>query len=107
MLKILRDLSFFIILCCVLSCQRSVTYVDESRKPPIPPNYYRSSVPARYDNFYQPGSRRYQNPYGMAPRNYYPYYDIDHYYVPPAGYNPYDNRDNEFKGGTFDMNNIL
>lgn len=91
---------------CVFSCRSSVTYYDESRKPPIPLKYYRSQAPVRYDRFYSPSSRAYQNPYSGAPRNYYPYYDMDHYYVPPAGFNPYD-RDDEFKGGKFDINNIM
>ena len=96
-----------ITLCCAASCQRSVTYYDESRKPPVPPKYYRSAAPVRYDSFYQPKSRMYRNPYKMAPKNYYPYYDSDYYYIPPTSYNPYDNRDNEFKGGRLDANNIF
>lgn len=99
---------FFAIFLALVSCQRSVTYYDESRKPPIPPKHYRSTAPVRYDNFSQPSSGRYQNPYNRAPNRYYPYYDYDYYYVPPTGYNPYD-RDNdiEFKGAKFDMNNLF
>lgn len=35
----------------------------------------------------QPGSRFYSNPYAIPPSPYYPNYDADQYYVPPAYYN--------------------
>ena len=53
----------------------------------VRPRYYQ---PTGYENFYRPDSGLYQNPYQQAPRNYYPYYDSDYYYVPPAGYSTHE-----------------
>lgn len=91
----------------LISCQKSVTYYDDSPKPPTPLRYYKPNYPVRYDSYNRARSGVYQNPYNMPPRNYYPYYDMDNYYVPPAGYNPYDKQETEFNSGKFNLNNIM
>lgn len=40
----------------------------------------------------QAGSRFYSNPYAFQPNGYYPNYDADQYYVPPAYYNNIESR---------------
>ena len=52
------------------------------------PNPY----PQSYGNIYNapPTSRQYNNPYSFPPQNQYPYYDGDHYYVPPTYYGATD-----------------
>ncbi|MBM3579782.1 MAG: hypothetical protein FJX34_03310 [Alphaproteobacteria bacterium] len=39
--------------------------------------------PQQYRPYDRPRSRAYSNPYAYPPYNYYPYYDVDSYYVPP------------------------
>ena len=51
--------------------------------PPTPPGRYNG--PRTYERVVDPSSRLYQNPYAQPPRRYYPYYDIDYYYVSPTG----------------------
>lgn len=34
---------------------------------------------------YPPSSRFYSNPYALKPPRNFPYYDSDHYYIPPKG----------------------
>lgn len=47
--------------------------------PQVAPDYYyRQPVYS-----YPPASRHYNNPYAFPSRQY-PYYDVDHYYTPPA-----------------------
>jgi len=55
-----------------------------SQNNPVPAAPY-------YENFYQPNSRLYQDPYQQPPRQYYPYYDSDYYYVPPRNNYYYSN----------------
>jgi hypothetical protein len=51
-------------------------------------NYsYTPPYPKSYVPYTRPNSRAYQNPYNLPPRNYYPYYDADQYYIPPRYYN--------------------
>lgn len=57
------------------------------------------SAPQAYSPYNSPYSRRYVNPYAYPPRNYYPYYDYDQYYVPPSnystGYEGYNSRNSK------------
>jgi hypothetical protein len=46
----------------------------------VPPTRY----PSQYAPYNHPSSRMYNNPYSHPPKNYYPYYDSDNYYVPPT-----------------------
>jgi hypothetical protein len=107
MQKFLKRLLLLAIFSFATSCQKSVTYYDDSPKPPTPLRYYQPNYPTRYNNPRYPHSGVYRNPYKMPPRNYYPYYDLDNYYVPPAGYNPYDKQETEFNSGKFNLNNIM
>ncbi len=58
------------------------TYLFDGGQTYTAPIYY----PQRYLPQVQPYSRAYTNPYATPPRQYYPYYDYDQYYVPPTGY---------------------
>lgn len=104
--KIYRFLSYSILFLSLLSCQKEVVYYDDGYYN-NPNRYYNRQVPRMYDNFNTPASRIYQNPYAPAPRNYYPYYDSDYYYIPPTNYNPYQDEEEFFKGGKFDINNNI
>lgn len=57
---------------------------------PYPPQNYQYQQPPQYGSPYQvypaPGSRYYSNPYAIPASPYYPQYDADQYYVPPAYY---------------------
>jgi hypothetical protein len=96
----------FLLVFFLFSCQKEVVYYDDGYYNNPNGNYNRQ-VPRRYENFRAPASRIYQNPYAPAPRQYYPYYDSDYYYVPPTNYDPYGQDENFFKGGRFDLNNIM
>lgn len=75
------------------SCAPRESYVTSS--PAIPNssyNYNQGNYPRSYQPYYQPNSRTYNNPYNYPPRNYYPYYDFDQYYVPPTQYQNIENR---------------
>jgi len=81
------------LLCCVtalcfvsFSCSNtgydSYTGAVYNNKYNQTPDHY----PKSYQQYGRPNSGTYRNPYQSPPRNYYPYYDHDYYYVPPINY---------------------
>lgn len=71
------------------------------QQPPVPAQYYynpyvapqyapaqtyQKSYRAPQTYGYPPASRAYSDPYSFQPQTQYPYYDSDHYYVPPNYY---------------------
>lgn len=80
---------FLIVICLgVFSCNKNDPSLydrvgfTKGRSPYQAPQYY----PKAYEPYYRPYSKGYVNPYYRAPRNYYPYYDHDQYYIPPRNY---------------------
>lgn len=78
--------------------QPSPIYIQQQpsygQPTPAPGGYYGGGGGQYYGSPYQytqPASRYYSNPYALPPRNVYPYYDVDQYYVPPTSYGAYNN----------------
>ncbi|OFW80280.1 MAG: hypothetical protein A2887_06080 [Alphaproteobacteria bacterium RIFCSPLOWO2_01_FULL_40_26] len=57
-------------------------YQQPYQQPPYPQVPYQH--PYSGSPYTTPGSRFYSNPYAIPPSPYYPQYDADQYYVPPA-----------------------
>lgn len=96
---------FLVIICLeIISCNKEDVYLYDKtgfvpQKQYVPAaNYPRQG----YAPSYPPSSRAYRNPYDAPPNNYYPYYDLDQYYVPPTYYNNY--RSNSESEPRFDPN---
>jgi len=103
---------YFLISICLLnfSCHRIARPYNSDteirlRQPTV--NYQRDQyysgtapyiAPQSYAPYTQPYSRGYKNPYNAPPRTYYPYYDMDQYYVPPTYYNGYYNNVEKERG---------
>jgi hypothetical protein len=70
--------------------QTAQTIPPQAGYPTLPYQYQQPYYPPQYQGSYYsqaaPGSRFYSNPYALPPSNYYPTYDADQYYVPPAYY---------------------
>ncbi len=75
------SLALIIVCLACYSCTYDVYNHDNS----IGSGYYQQ-YPSNYQQYNAPRSRIYNNPYKTPPRNYYPYYDYDYYYIPPANY---------------------
>lgn len=60
------------------ACERKINSAIDNYPRPEPYSHY----PKTYQPYYAPYSQPYNNPYNSPPRNYYPYYDFDQYYVP-------------------------
>ena len=90
------SLSCLVLFSCTTNDERNEgsAYVEERQYVPVR-NYY----PKEYHPYVQPYSRQYTNPYAYPPRNYYPYYDSDQYYVPPSSYYGYE-QDNSYRSGS-------
>ena len=90
-----RFLSYLLITISLLnfSCENRDPYRYESLLQSY--KYVPADVPADFVPYKKPSSRKYLNPYVPAPRNYYPYYDMERYYVPPNYYNGYYNNTEE------------
>lgn len=64
-------------------------YIEQKQYIPTRTYYPKSSNP-----YPKPYSGNYRNPYALPPRNYYPYYDYDQYYVAPRFYQGNEQQDN-------------
>ena len=62
------------------------SYYQQQQQYQAPAPYYQPPQQYQQQPYYTPqgGSRFYSNPYAIPPSNYYPNYDADQYYVPPA-----------------------
>ena len=70
-------------------------YANSNGQAPRRDGYYYAPSPQQngqqpYNQYQTPASRYYSNPYANPPQNYYPYYDGDQYYAPPASYGSTD-----------------
>jgi hypothetical protein len=68
------------------SYQQPASYYPQQQQYQAPAPYYQTPQQYQQQPYYGPqgGSRFYSNPYAIPPSNYYPNYDADQYYVPPA-----------------------
>ncbi|MES2961774.1 MAG: hypothetical protein V4694_05260 [Pseudomonadota bacterium] len=66
--------------------QQPAPYYPPQQQYQAPAPYYQPPQQYQQQPYYTPqgGSRFYSNPYAIPPANYYPNYDADQYYVPPA-----------------------
>ena len=62
------------------------SYYQQQQQYQGPAPYYQPPQQYQQQPYYTPkgGSRFYSNPYAIPASNYYPNYDADQYYVPPA-----------------------
>lgn len=90
---ITKIISITFILMLLFACNKEEVYLyDKTGFVPnsTSPRYQKYQSPYRpraYQQYQNPHSGAYQNPYDFPPRNLYPYYDSDRYYVPPSYYN--------------------
>ena len=68
------------------SYQQPASYYPQQQQYQVPAPYYQPPQQYQQQPYYAPqgGSRFYSNPYAIPASNYYPNYDADQYYVPPA-----------------------
>ncbi len=86
-----------LILCLLISCFRKGDNGDSSYSPPMQYSPVQIFYP-QLNRQTLPYSGYYRNPYSYSPQNYYPYYyDSDQYYVPPVGYQSFE--DNHYREG--------
>lgn len=83
--QILCRLCIIVISCLPMACKKDDVYLYD--RTGFKPKTYRGVYPGRYVPYNKPSSRNYNNPYNNPPKQYYPYYDHDYYYVPPVYYN--------------------
>ncbi|MFM7558008.1 MAG: hypothetical protein ACKO6C_05370 [Alphaproteobacteria bacterium] len=74
-----------IMLCLIASCSRDNDFSNNNAS-----RYYQYQPPQNFrgynQQYYQPNSRAYSNPYALPQQYATPYYDSDQYYVAPTNY---------------------